>query len=137
MTPVSQSYILHQLTELGPTQQRVATLLQSYQISHEIQQDLRLIMDEIISNVFHYGHQGQSCSVLLTITLTDNSCGLEFTDQGPAFNPLEQAMPKQDIPITEREVGGLGIYLVRILADKIQYQRYQESNILSVVKFLN
>lgn len=137
MTPVSQSYILHQLTELDSIQQQVATLLQSHQIANEIQQDLRLIMDEIISNVFHYSHQGASCLVLLNITLTDHYCGLEFTDPGPAFNPLEQALPKQDIPITEREIGGLGIYLVRTLADKIQYQRSQDRNILSVIKFLN
>lgn len=76
MTPVSQSYILHQLTELDSIQQQVATLLQSHQIANEIQQDLRLIMDEIISNVFHYSHQGASCLVLLNITLTDHYCGL-------------------------------------------------------------
>lgn len=137
MTPISQSYILHQLTELDATQQRVATLLQSHQISHEVQHDLRLIIDEIISNIFHHGHQDAPCLISLVITITNDYCSLEFTDQGPVFNPLAQSLPKQENPIAEREIGGLGIYLVRMLADKIQYQHHQGNNILSIIKHLN
>ena len=57
---------------------------------------------------------------------------VSFTDNGKNFNPLEQKMPDTDVDIANREIGGLGILLVKKLADSVQYQRVENKNILKV-----
>jgi anti-sigma regulatory factor (Ser/Thr protein kinase) len=58
----------------------------------------------------------------------------EVEDEGPAFNPLEMALPDTRQPLEERSVGGLGIYLVRTLMDEVAYRRQNGSNLLVLEK---
>ncbi len=51
--------------------------------------------------------------------------------------PLEKETPDTDLPLEERQIGGLGIHLVRNLMDKVTYQRRIDKNRLTLVKNIN
>ena len=59
---------------------------------------------------------------------------LTIIDDGIPFNPLTPETPDTNTPIEERELGGLGIHLVRTLADEATYQRQADKNVLTLVK---
>ena len=53
------------------------------------------------------------------------------------FNPLGIETPDTELSLEEREIGGLGIHLIRKMMDRVSYQRRIEKNVISVVKSLN
>ena len=57
-----------------------------------------------------------------------------FIDDGVAYDPLEHADPNTSLPAEERPIGGLGIMMVRNMADSVSYERKLNRNFLSVVK---
>lgn len=58
-------------------------------------------------------------------------------DEGRAFNPIEKEPQLQrDIPIEERKVGGLGIYMMKQLVDDLTYERIHGENVLSLIFFI-
>jgi anti-sigma regulatory factor (Ser/Thr protein kinase) len=57
---------------------------------------------------------------------------LTLRDNGLAFDPLARAAPNLDLEIADRDVGGLGIHLVRALADECRYARVDDCNVLTI-----
>ena len=57
-----------------------------------------------------------------------------FTDQGIPFNPLEKKDPDTTLSAAEREVGGLGIFLVKKTMDGMEYKREGNTNIVTIHK---
>jgi anti-sigma regulatory factor (Ser/Thr protein kinase) len=55
---------------------------------------------------------------------------LTIADDGSPFNPLDRGQPDTDLPIEEREVGGLGVHLVRKMVDEFRYERLDDLNVL-------
>lgn len=59
---------------------------------------------------------------------------MEFEDRGREFNPLEIAEPDLETPIEDRQLGGLGIHLVKNMVDLAEYRRDGDRNILLLRK---
>jgi anti-sigma regulatory factor (Ser/Thr protein kinase) len=96
---------------------------------------LLLVTEEIFVNIVNYAYGNSSGSVEIKCSYTgkDNFV-LQFVDQGIAFNPLEVAIPQTQAPVEEREIGGLGIFLVKSLVESVEYQRENNHNILTITK---
>jgi len=94
---------------------------------------LHVILDEITSNIVK--HSGAS-GFEVDIELIENPAGVRllFIDDGVAYDPLEHADPNTSLPAEERPIGGLGIMMVRNMADSVSYERKLNRNFLSVVK---
>lgn len=92
-------------------------------------------IDEIFSNISYYAFPDKTGDVRLICDWNKDSedFTLTFVDQGIPFNPLAKAEPDTRLPAEEREIGGLGIFLVRRLAKDIKYEYLKKSNILNVV----
>src|SRR5215218_2822345 len=77
---------------------------------------VNLALDELVTNVILYGYEDASGQEV-TIKLETSNDGLiaSVSDQAKGFNPLEVAMPDLNAPLEERQLGGLGIHLVRSL----------------------
>jgi anti-sigma regulatory factor (Ser/Thr protein kinase) len=61
---------------------------------------------------------------------------IKITDKGIPFNPLSHPLPDITLPAEERPVGGLGIFLISQLMDKIDYRRQKNQNILTLKKII-
>lgn len=92
---------------------------------------LKIIVDEIVSNVINYSIQTSKISVF--ITRKNRDIKMRIIDFGQEFNPLLVEMPNINLELEDRKVGGLGIFLVKEYAKTIHYKRKQSKNILTVV----
>lgn len=84
--------------------------------------------DEALSNALN--HSGAS-TISLTARVRDGRVSIEVVDDGAPFDPTAAAPPETDLPLEDREVGGLGIHLVRQLMDDVRYERAGGRNKLS------
>ena len=74
----------------------------------------------------------------ISITVPDDkgSITVEFQDEGTPYNPLEKPDPDITLAAEEREIGGLGIYMVKKSMDDVTYQYKDGKNILTLMKKL-
>jgi anti-sigma regulatory factor (Ser/Thr protein kinase) len=95
--------------------------------------DIRLVSEEIFSNIVFHGYAGADGKIRAKAFVDQGGrfC-IQFRDWGSPFNPLEQGPPNLEQDFAEREIGGLGIHLVKQLAHEIHYVREGDSNILTV-----
>lgn len=96
--------------------------------------NLRLVLDEILSNQIKYGWDGPGGHVSLRFERTPGAVELEFVDDGRPFDVLAAREPDIDSGIFERPIGGLGILLVKRLTDEQSYERFEGKNRLLVRK---
>jgi serine/threonine-protein kinase RsbW len=106
--------------------------LKQLSIGQELLFKVELVLEEVLANVVHYAYPEQAGDVEVGCAIED---GKKFcfyvTDWGIPFNPLERPDPNLCEDISERQVGGLGIYLVRHLANELSYHREEGGNTLT------
>ena len=106
-------------------------------LDNEIKLDLSLVLDEIITNIISYGfHDDSEHKIIVRLTVNNETLVVRIEDDGIPFNPLEFPAPDTTKPLKEREIGGLGVFFVKELMDKVEYERKEDENILTVSKQL-
>ena len=98
--------------------------------------DVRLIVEELASNAIAYGGvegngMGQH-ELSVNIAIAGDLLTLEFRDEGAPFDPLSTAPPDLEADIMDRPIGGLGLYLIRQIAEETHYRRDDGANLLRV-----
>ena len=94
---------------------------------------VNVAVDEIFSNIARYSG---ATGVVLGCLLKDGKVTLRFSDNGRPYDPTEKPDPDTTQSAEEREVGGLGIFMVKKLMDEVTYEYADGSNILTLVKSL-
>ena len=106
-------------------------------ISPETEHDLKLALDEMITNVAQHAYPGSGeHRFTLHITVSSEEFVARIEDDGVEFNPTEHPIPDLDAPLEGRKVGGLGIYLVRQIMTSVEYQRVAGKNVVTLRKKL-
>ena len=96
---------------------------------------IRLILEELVLNAVFHGSDDGSTTVRLNLQSDPDSVRMELTDNGREFNPLEDTpTPDLDSDVEDRNVGGLGVHLVKTMADEFTYERAEGCNKTVVVK---
>jgi anti-sigma regulatory factor (Ser/Thr protein kinase) len=85
--------------------------------------------EEAVVNIIQY-----SKASYILLTITHPPLTITLTDNGVAFDPTAQAETDTPLAISERQIGGLGIVLLRQIADKIDYRRTDGQNELTITK---
>lgn len=101
---------------------------------------INLILEETLVNVVSYAYpHGVTGEIEVTTRYGENTGGLTFeiSDRGVAFDPTAAPDPDIDAPADERPIGGLGIHMVRTLADRVEYRRDGNRNILTITLLIN
>jgi sigma-B regulation protein RsbU (phosphoserine phosphatase) len=113
------------------TQHWVDAILAARAVDRERRDDVELIVEELLTNVVR---AAGSATVRLAIecTLTPSEIVLAFRDDGTRFDPTARESPRLDADIADREIGGLGILIVRRLADSCRYAWIGGENVLEV-----
>ena len=94
---------------------------------------LHVILDEICSNIVkHSGASGFEMDV--EMLAEPAGIKLTFVDDGSPYDPLSHEDPDTALPAAARPIGGLGIMMVKKMADSIKYERKHDRNFLTVVK---
>src|SRR6056297_3649933 len=98
---------------------------------------LKLAGEELLVNVVHYAYSDMdgAGNIELRCGMADpETFCMAVLDQGTPFNPLLAEAPDLTEDIDQRPVGGLGIFLVREMADRLDYCRKDETNVLLFCK---
>jgi anti-sigma regulatory factor (Ser/Thr protein kinase) len=103
--------------------------------------NLNLVLEEAVTNVIMYAYPQNEDHTMTLKTWTeqsDNVIVFELKDQGKPFNPIEEA-PEVDTTLSadERQIGGLGIFLINKIMDEVAYRYEGGSNILTMKKNIN
>ena len=93
-------------------------------------EEIRICVEEMFVNIASYAYPDTSGEVTIKERICENSpqekiLFLVFMDKGIPFNPLEHGTPDISLPEQERRIGGLGIYMVKNMTDRIGYE-YQD-----------
>ncbi len=99
---------------------------------------LSVAVDEIFSNIARYAYQPEigPATVRMEIKEEPLMVVLTFLDKGMPYNPLMREDPDVTEGLEEREIGGLGIFLVKKTMDAVEYEYKDEKNILTIKKYL-
>ena len=97
-------------------------------------------IDEIFSNIVKYGYKDESKYVTVRVQVDERdvkkkAVKVTFVDAADRFNPLGECAPDVTLSAEEREIGGLGIYMVRKLMDDVFYIYKDKANNLTIVKY--
>jgi anti-sigma regulatory factor (Ser/Thr protein kinase) len=98
--------------------------------------NIQLATDEAASNIIEHAYDGISDGVLdLTCGVENEAIRITLTDYGEAFDPSAIPMPDLKADLSDRKIGGLGIFLMRKLMDEVHYEpRDDKSNVLTMIK---
>ena len=96
---------------------------------------LRLAVEEAVVNVISYAYpEGTEGDVTIKIMSDGHTLRFQIIDTGVPFDPTKKEKADTTLSIEERQIGGLGIFLVRELMDTINYERVDGKNILTLIK---
>lgn len=96
---------------------------------------VELSSEEALVNIIRHAYQDRPEEIEIDVKLFPKShVEITFKDNGPHFDPMQCKEPNRSEILEEREVGGLGIHLMRQYMDEIRYKRESDHNILILVK---
>ncbi len=96
--------------------------------------EIELAVEEILVNIFSYAYPDTTGDVSLTCRVEDDlRLVLEISDTGTPFNILNVPAPNVAAGIYERQVGGLGVFFAKKMADEAHYRRDGDRNILMLI----
>ncbi len=100
------------------------------------QMQINVAIDEIFSNISHYAYPGSEgeATVRFEYDPQAKEAKVCFRDHGVPYNSLNKSDPDVTLPAVERAVGGLGIFLVKKLMDRITYEYTDGMNVLCIIK---
>ena len=100
------------------------------------QMQINVAIDEIFSNISHYAYPGGEgeATVRFEYDPQAKEAKVCFRDHGVPYNSLNKSDPDVTLPAVERAVGGLGIFLVKKLMDRITYEYTDGMNVLCIIK---
>ena len=102
--------------------------------SEQRMKEVELAMEEVLVNIFNYAYPENPGEVQITeIKNQDTGLIFEIRDHGTPFNPLTRSDPEFHAPVSDREVGGLGVFFIREMANELRYRREGDSNILTLI----
>lgn len=112
--------------------------LEQFDVPMKTMMQISIAVEEIFVNIAHYAYHPEIGDVEITVDVEeDPACAMIcFADRGVPYDPLKKADPDITLGIEEREVGGLGIYMVKKSMDDVNYIREDNSNILTIRKRL-
>lgn len=127
--------IKNQVDELARVNQFIEEIGEELGLDMELQMNLNLVMEEMVSNIIFYAYPKEKEA---TIELLAECDGKELTfvlsDRGKEFDPTMKEDADPNINPMDREIGGMGIYIVKNIMNEVTYQRLEGKNLLTMKK---
>ena len=99
---------------------------------------IRLVCEELVVNVVDYAYPDGVVGYLdVDIDRDDKAITIQLRDGGTPFNPLDRDMPDTTIPLKDRPIGGLGIFITVKKMDDVKYEYVNNENVITIKKNLS
>ena len=126
--------ITSDINHIPEVSEKLEGTMQAGGVSGEEILDTQLAVEEAITNVIVHGYNNPAGEIEISCRVADGRVVVRITDSAIPFNPLTLPDPDLDAQVSERRIGGLGIYLLRQVMDDIGYQYEDGKNILTLTK---
>ena len=102
------------------------------------QMQIAIAIDELFGNIAHYAYNPEIGKATVRVEVIEDPLAvvITFIDNGVPYDPLAKADPDTTLSAEERDIGGLGIYMVKKSMDDIIYEYKDGQNILKIKKYL-
>lgn len=132
--------LLSRLKNITVVCDRISEIFKQADVPKDLEPKFCVAVDEIFSNIVKYGYSDENNYITVRISIDKsepdkNAVKVTFVDSADRFNPLDKSAPNTKPTAEEREIGGLGIYMVRKLMDDVFYIYKDKYNNLTVVKY--
>lgn len=111
-------------------------ILQTKDASIKAQMQIQIAVEEIFVNIANYAYAPGTgmATIQVKYYAETNAVEICFIDEGKKYNPLEKPDPDITLSAEEREIGGLGIFMVKKSMDSMRYDYIDGKNVLTVLK---
>ncbi len=123
--------------QLEPVQRFVEEQIERYDCSARVRFQLDVAVEEIFINIAKYAYrpgQAGQAAVRCCVGGDPLQVTIQFQDQGVPFNPLAKEDADISLSAQERQIGGLGILMVKKSMDAVRYSYEDGKNILTIQK---
>ena len=102
----------------------------------KVQMQIDIAIDELFGNIAHYAYNPEIGKATVRVEVIEDPLAvtITFIDNGVPYDPLAKEDPDTTLSAEEREIGGLGIYMVKKSMDDITYEYKDGQNILTIKK---
>lgn len=104
-----------------------------------VKTQIMVAVEEIFTNISQYAYPKQEGRVTVQLQIIESPAiaQIEIIDQGVPYDPLERQDPNITLSVEKRDIGGLGIFMVKQMMDEVSYRYENKSNILTIRKALS
>ena len=125
----------NQIGELEKVNKFIEEIGDGLGLGMELRMNLNLVMEEMVSNVIFYAYpKGVEAEIELVAECDGKELSFVLSDSGKEFDPTLKEDLNLDINPSEREIGGMGIYIVKNIMNKVSYKRLEGKNLLTMKK---
>ena len=129
--------IMAKLDNLDNVTEFVEEQLEPMDIPIKTQMQINLAVEEIFVNIAHYAYAPEDGMAEIEVELNnDPRVIITFIDNGKPFDPLSNEDPDITKTAEDRNIGGLGIFMVKKSMDNVTYKYENGQNILRIEKKL-
>lgn len=136
---MEKSIILaNDISEISRLNEFIEEIGNEFSLAPDVIFNLTLVLEEAVVNVINYAYPKEEHEyIYLSARMHDGSIVLVLTDTGKEFDPT--AAPEADVTLSaeDRQIGGLGIFLIRQIMNEVKYERIEGKNVLTLEKKLN
>lgn len=127
--------IKNQIGELEKVNRFIEEIGEELGLGMELQMNLNLVMEEMVSNIIFYAYpEGKPEDIELTAESNGKELTFILSDSGVEFDPTAKEDANPDVSPLDRDIGGMGIFIVKNLMNKVTYQRLEGKNLLTMKK---
>ena len=129
--------LANEISEISRLNGFIEDIGEEFSLTPDVVFNLNLVLEEAVVNIINYAYpKEEHQSIYLSARLHESSIVLILTDTGKEFDPT--MAPEADVTLSadEREIGGLGIFLIRQIMNEVRYERIDGKNILTLEKKL-
>lgn len=125
----------NQMKELERVNQFIEEIAEELNLDMELQMNLNLVVEEMVVNVISYAYpEGKTADIELLAESDGKELTFVLSDQGKEFDPTMRKSADMNVNPAERDLGGMGIYIVKNIMNEVSYQRLEGKNLLTMKK---
>jgi len=130
-------WVDNQIDELTRLADFLEQLGDEWGLSMPLVLSLNLALEEALTNIISYGYDDkEKHSIEINLTKTGQELFIFLADDGHEYDPTQKVDPDISLSVDDRPIGGLGIFLIKKIMDKVEYQRKENRNYLMLTKQL-
>ncbi|MCD6186657.1 MAG: SpoIIE family protein phosphatase, partial [Desulfuromusa sp.] len=130
-----ETALINNLEQMSSFQDAFEAFAEQAGLSLAVQSQVAMVFDELLNNTISYGyHDDDEHTIDIQVDVYPSYLSVVIRDDGIPFNPFSLDDPDTTLSIEEREIGGLGVHLVRNVMDDVSYERKVNQNVLTLIK---